>query len=139
MILIWYIVHVHFIHIDFLFCFAFIESASLPVVYHPLSLHTFHVHSILTFWYLTFGPSLVQTMFSRGNARLIQSNFLGLMWLYFLRHIYLSFVFSKIKLPLNLYFIAFVFYIWSELITVNISVGLSCWASITCFSKGQQQ
>ena len=135
MILIWYIVHVHFILIVILFCFSFIESASLPVVYNPLSLHTFHVHSTLTFWYLTFGPSLFQTMFSRGNVRLIQSSFLGLMWLYFLRHIYLYFVFSKNKLLFKLFFIAFVFFIWSELITVNISVGLNCWASIACLSK----
>ena len=50
MILIWYIVHAQFIHIGLLFCFAFIESVSLTAVSNPLSVHTFHVHSTLTFY-----------------------------------------------------------------------------------------
>ena len=50
MILIWYIMHAHFIHIALLFCFAFIESVSLTAVSNPLSLHTFHVLSTLTFY-----------------------------------------------------------------------------------------
>ena len=50
MILIWYIVHAQFIHIGLLFGFAFIESVSLTAVSNPLSVHTFHVHSTLTFY-----------------------------------------------------------------------------------------